>query len=225
MTTDQELCLEMEELEIQGLTKRFGERHLWSEISLTLRPGEILALRGDSGSGKSTLLNAIGLLTTVDSGVITFGGKRMRAGTRRTRKTRVETVSFLFQDYALVEDATVTENLDIAGRPRVLSRVRDYSKILARFGLQGRQDSRVYLLSGGEQQRLALARLLVRPTPIILADEPTAALDEKNSKVVLDALQELADEGRIIIIATHSDIVATIATKTLWLDRNGHTLV
>lgn len=82
----------------------------------------------------------------------------------------------------------------------------------------------VYVLSGGEQQRLSLARLCVRPTPVILADEPTAALDETNTEIVLDALKTLAQEGRMILIATHSDHVAEIADTTLWLRQDGHTI-
>lgn len=212
------------QLAVSNLTKSFAERTLWSDVSFELSPGEILALRGDSGSGKSTLLNALGLLTQVDSGTITYAGRPLKARGWNSRRTRVETVSFLFQDYGLVEDATVSENLDIAGRPKAFSRRRNYEDILERFGLSGRQDSPVYELSGGEQQRVALARLLVRPTPVILADEPTAALDEGNTAVVLSALRELADEGRIIIIATHSDTVAAIATRTLWLTPGGHTI-
>lgn len=212
------------QLVVKGLTKSFAERTLWSDLTFDLSPGEILALRGDSGSGKSTLLNAIGLLTEVDSGTITFAGHPMRTKGWNARRKRVETVSFLFQDYGLVEDATVTENLDIAARPRVFSRTRNYDSVLQRFGLSGRHDSQVYVLSGGEQQRLGLARLLVKPTPVVLADEPTAALDERNTHVVLAALRELADEGRIIIIATHSDIVADIASTTLLLTPDGYTL-
>lgn len=208
-------------LEVRNLVKSFGARRLWSGVSFTLKPGEILAVRGASGSGKSTLLNAIGLLASVDEGSITHGGVVLQAGKWGSQRLRVRTVSFLFQDYGLVEDATVTQNLDIAGRPRAFSKRIDYSALLARFGLEGREDSRAYLLSGGEQQRLALARLCVRPTPIILADEPTAALDGNNTAVVLDTLKEFADDGRIVLIATHSDQVAAIATKTLWLSEDG----
>ncbi len=184
-----------------------------------------MALRGDSGSGKSTLLNVIGLLADADEGSIIHNGRPLSRRGIGARKTRVNTIGFLFQDYALVEDATVTENLDIAGRPRLFSRARDYSEILDRFGLEGRGASSVYLLSGGEQQRLALARLHVRPTPIILADEPTAALDTRNTRIVLESLTELAAAGRTVIIATHSDSVAAIAGKTLWLGDDGHELV
>lgn len=212
------------QLVVNRLTKSFGSRRLWSDVTFGLSSGEIMALRGDSGSGKSTLLNTIGLLSPVDSGTITYAGCEMRATGWRSRRIRVATVSFLFQDYALVEDATIKENLDIAGRPKVFSRPRKYGEVLERFGLAGREESPVYLLSGGEQQRLALARLLVRPTPIILADEPTAALDDKNAEVVLGALRELADDGRIIIIATHSDEVAAISTRTLALTADGYSL-
>ncbi len=211
-------------LAVSKLTKSFAARTLWSDLTFELSPGEIIAVRGDSGSGKSTLLNAVGLLTKVDAGTITYAGRPMKAESWNARRKRVETVSFLFQDYGLVEDADVSENLDIAGRPKAFSRRRNYDAVLERFGLSGTQDMPVYALSGGEQQRLALARLLVRPTPIILADEPTAALDETNTEVVLSALRELAEEGRIIMLATHSDTVAAIGTRTLQLTPDGHSL-
>ncbi len=210
-----------QDLEVRGLEKSFGDKQLWTDVSFTLQPGDIMALRGESGSGKSTLLNAIGLLTDVDAGMVAYAGRNLRASRRAVHKTRVSTISFLFQDYALVEDATVKENLDIAGRPRLFARARSYSTELARVGLPGFEDKWVYTMSGGEQQRLALARIHVRPTPVILADEPTAALDSKNEQIVLDSLSELAAAGRIVIIATHSDTVAAIAHKTLWL-RHGH---
>lgn len=210
-------------LHVRDLTKSYGNRTLWENISFDLDPGDIMALRGNSGSGKSTLLHTIGLLTAPDSGTITLGQKPLTHHRWRANKQRADTIGFVFQDYALVPEATVTENLNIAARPRLLSPTPDYGPVLERFGLYGREKSPAHSLSGGEQQRLALARLTVRPTPIVLADEPTASLDETNTSIVLDTLSHFANSGRIVILATHHDTTARIATKTLRLGTSsGH---
>lgn len=204
-------------LHVRNLTKRYGNRTLWENITFDLHPGDILALRGDSGSGKSTLLHTIGLLTPPDTGTITLGQQPLTHRRWRSNTHRANTIGFVFQDYALVPDATVTENLNIAARPHLFSPTPNYTPVLAQFGLQGHEKSPTHALSGGEQQRLALARLALRPTPIILADEPTASLDDTHTHLVLQTLQHFAQEGRIIILATHHDATARIATTTLHL--------
>ncbi|WP_205413032.1 ATP-binding cassette domain-containing protein [Austwickia chelonae] len=194
---------------MEALRKSFGEHHLWSALDLTVASGEMLAIRGASGSGKSTLLSCIGLLSTPDSGrVLIDGADILHTNRRRQRRLRQDTLGYLFQDYALIEESTVRENLDLAARPRAFMPRPDVEHALSRVGLAGRASDPVHLLSGGEQQRVALARLLLKPSRVILADEPTAALDQENEDVVLTLLHELADEGRAVLIATHSDRVA-----------------
>jgi len=181
------------------ITKAFGPNPLWSGLSFSVERGEMLALTGPSGAGKSTLLNCLGLLERVDSGTIRVGGRSVTnlqaAGRRRFRR---DTLGYLFQNYALIENASVDANLAVAGRREA------FAAALRAVGLEGRGPEPVYQLSGGEQQRLAVARLLVKKPTVVLADEPTAALDTDNTDLVLTLLRELAEGGCTVVVATHS---------------------
>ncbi|BEL06153.1 ABC transporter ATP-binding protein [Actinoplanes sichuanensis] len=184
------------------ITKSFGDRVLWSDLSFTVEAGEMVALVGPSGSGKSTVLNCLGTLEPVDSGAIVVAGReitRVRAGARR--RLRRDTLGYLFQNYALIENATVDFNLDVAVTTRDR---RSSAEALQRVGLGGRGRDRVYRLSGGEQQRVALARLIVKKPKVVLADEPTGALDSDNATMVIDVLRQMARQGCAVVIATHS---------------------
>ncbi|WP_328324125.1 ATP-binding cassette domain-containing protein [Kribbella sp. NBC_00382] len=194
------------------ITKAFGPDPLWSELSFTVEQGEMLALTGPSGAGKSTLLNCLGLLERVDSGTIRVGDQtitNLRAGGQR--RFRSDTLGYLFQNYALIENATVDANLAIAGRREA------FAPALQAVGLAGRGQDPVYRLSGGEQQRLAVARLLVKKPTVVLADEPTAALDTDNTDLVLTLLRRLAEDGCAVVIATHSKEVEGHCDNTLTL--------
>lgn len=198
-------------LEIRSLSMAFGNRRLWSDLDMVLRPGQLTALTGPSGSGKSTLLNCMGLLERPTDGAILFRGRditRMRRwGERRFRR---DVLGYLFQNYALVENATVAQNLDVALQARRVrgTQAREACEAaLERVGLAGRGKDRVSRLSGGEQQRVALARLLVKEPALVLADEPTGALDSGNSETVVRLLREMADTGACVVIATHDDWV------------------
>jgi putative ABC transport system ATP-binding protein len=194
------------------ITKAFGPNSLWSGLSFSVGRGEMLALTGPSGAGKSTLLNCLGLLERMDSGTIQVGGRTITnlraAGRRRFRR---DTVGYLFQSYALIENASVDANLAVAGRREA------FGSALRAVGLEGRGQEPVYQLSGGEQQRVAVARLLVKKPTVILADEPTAALDTDNTDLVLTLLRELADGGCAVVLATHSKEVEGRCDNTLAL--------
>jgi putative ABC transport system ATP-binding protein len=181
------------------ITKAFGANPLWSELSFSVGRGEMFALTGPSGAGKSTLLNCLGLLERVDSGTIQVSGRsitNLRAASRR--RFRRDTLGYLFQNYALIENASVDTNLAVAGRREA------FASALRAVGLEGRGQEPVYRMSGGEQQRVAVARLLIKKPTVILADEPTAALDTDNTDLVLTLLRELADGGCAVVVATHS---------------------
>ncbi|WP_344164623.1 ATP-binding cassette domain-containing protein [Nocardiopsis rhodophaea] len=185
------------------LTKSFGERTLWRDVDLTIPAGQMLALVGPSGSGKTTLLNCLGLLEQPSGGAILYGGKRLtRLGAGGRRRFRRAHLGYLFQNYALMENATIKQNLDVAGREQQLQ-----ARALERVGLAGREREKVHRMSGGEQQRIALARLMVKRPSLVLADEPTGALDEDNGRVVIDTLRQMADEGCAVVVATHNDVV------------------
>lgn len=213
---------DMIRLAVRDAAKAFGAHQLWSGVSFNLDAGEMLALRGASGSGKSTLLNCIGRLVQLDSGSIFVDGVDLTTMSGRSvRRFRQEIVGYLFQDYALINDTTVLKNLDVAARPRLFQSKPDYGTALSKVGLSGREKSKIYELSGGEQQRVALARLLLRPTRMILADEPTAALDQSNAAIVLDLLRQLADRGSAVVIATHHDSVASLCDHEMRVEQGG----
>lgn len=193
-------------LNISGLSKSFGARVLWSDLDVAVGSGTMTALTGISGAGKSTLLNCIGLLETPDLGSILFEGRDILClSGGEVRRFRREILGYLFQNYALVEDSTVLENLEMAlGRRRARESLSD---LMGQVGLEGRENSRVSTLSGGEQQRVALARVIGKTAKLILADEPTGALDSENSEAVVGHLRRLAKGGATVLVATHDRAV------------------
>ncbi|MGR6972844.1 ABC transporter ATP-binding protein [Streptomyces cynarae] len=198
-------------IDIVKLSKTFGTRTLWSDVTATVSRGEMLALVGPSGSGKSTLLNCIGLLDKPSAGTIRHEGKDItRFGRGEIRRFRRDVLGYLFQSYALIENATVAANLEVAVKPQRTLRGNAGATIaeaLDRVGLAGREKETIHHLSGGEQQRVALARLMVKKPALVLADEPTGALDHANTTVVIDILREMSDAGCAVVIATHDDYV------------------
>jgi putative ABC transport system ATP-binding protein len=196
-------------IDIELLSKSHGPRTLWSDLGFTVARGEMLALVGPSGSGKSTLLNCLGLLDRPTSGAVRHEGRDITGfGPRATRHYRRDVLGYLFQNYALIENATVAANLDVAVRPRrTRAKAPTTAEALARVGLGGREKEQVHRLSGGEQQRVALARLLVKQPALVLADEPTGALDQDNTTLVVDILRTMSEGGCAVVIATHDDAV------------------
>ena len=138
-------------------------------------------------------------------------------GYRKARKYRRDYVGYLFQDYALIPDQTVYDNINLAARPNQIfpskAMLTQVAQALDQVGLAGYERRQVCELSGGEQQRVAIARLLVRPPKVVLADEPTGALDHDNSLRVIAHLRDLADGGASVVVATHSDLVADSADQ------------
>ena len=199
---------------VSNLTKSFHKQPpLWENLSFDVPPHSVIALTGPSGSGKTTLLNCIGALETPDSGSIqVFGTEVTKLGYRKARKYRHDYVGYLFQDYALIPDQTVYDNINLAARPNKIlptkAMLTQIAQALDQVGLAGYERRQVCELSGGEQQRVAIARLLVRPPKVVLADEPTGALDYDNSLRVIAHLRDLADGGASVVVATHSDLVA-----------------
>lgn len=196
---------------VEDLSKSFRSRTLWSDVNFTMDRSEMLALVGPSGAGKSTLLNCIGLLETADSGEIRVDGNDItRFGRGNRRRFRRDILGYLFQNYALIDNATVSANLDAATTASIRSKKRrrhEYEAALERVSLAGRSKEMIYRLSGGEQQRVALARLLVKKPTLILADEPTGALDEENEAMVIEVLRDMSRQGATVVIATHREQV------------------
>ena len=186
-------------------------------VSLTIHRGEFVAIMGQSGSGKSTLMNIIGCLDRPTSGSYqVLGQEAAHLAPDELAALRRETFGFVFQRYNLLATATASENVEIPSVYAGLSkqkRVQRAGGLLQRLGLGDRIDHRPAELSGGQQQRVAIARALVNDPPVILADEPTGALDSKSGEEVLALLKELHAEGRTIILITHAENVARHASR------------
>jgi putative ABC transport system ATP-binding protein len=204
---------------VTDAAKAFDRRILFEGLSFKVAKGQLTALTGPSGSGKSTLLNCMGLLESLSRGSIEVDGVDiMRLSPVRKRHFRRDTLGYLFQNYALVENASIQENLDIAVAARRVSATQsDFDAALERVGLGGRATEPVYRLSGGEQQRVALARLLVKRPTVILADEPTGALDAANADLVLEELRRMAGDGAAVVIATHAQQVVEACSDVISL--------
>ncbi len=175
-------------------------------ISLDVHAGEIVALWGASGSGKSTLLHLLGGLDTPDRGELSIAGLDPRSEPHRLELRRRH-VGFVFQLHNLIPDLTVAENMSVPAlalnRPAEVTAAR-IQVLLTQLGLESRRGHRVQDLSGGERQRTAIGRALMNEPKIILADEPTGALDERTGETVFLLLKELAERGGItVVIATH----------------------
>lgn len=202
---------------VNDLSKKFGTYTVFSGLGFQCVPGTVTTLTGSSGSGKSTLLNCLGGLIQPSAGSITVAGQEItKLGSRGLLKFRRSTVGYLFQDYALVPDKTVYNNIALAmGWFRPRKNLID--EALNTVGLSRYGNRLVFELSGGEQQRVALTRLLLKRPPLILADEPTGALDEANSIVVLNHLKQMTIDGATVIVATHDPLVMSYADQNIAL--------
>ena len=185
---------------IKNMTKAFGEHVLFHEYNLTIEDGDFIVFTGKSGCGKSTILNIIGGLEKPEKGTVQVDG--MDIYKRKNQKEYFsDKVNFLFQNFALMEGKTVRENLNII--PKKHRETIPMEDVLGNVGLLSKIDTKVYKLSGGEQQRVALARTMLKKCNIILADEPTGSLDPENAQIVMDALKTLHQKGKTIILVTH----------------------
>ncbi len=191
------------------------------DISLTIEPGEFVAIMGQSGSGKSTLMNIIGCLDKLTAGNYQVAGQEVaQLDADQLARLRRETFGFVFQRYNLLATETAEENVAI---PAVYAGVSDTERkqraqqLLTRLNLKDRLDHRPAQLSGGQQQRVAIARALMNNPPLILADEPTGALDSKSGTEVMDLLHELHAEGKTIVLITHDENVAQHAERIIRL--------
>ena len=206
---------------VTGVRKSFedGRVQALREVTFTVEPGELVALTGASGSGKSTLLNLIAALDEPDDGSIAVGGRDL-ADLGNASQYRAETIGFVFQAHNLLPTLSACENVQIPMFGRRSRRERDARarELLRQVGLESRLDARPAVLSGGERQRVAIARALANEPQLLLADEPTGALDSATGKQVLDLLDEVRRRHRTtIILVTNDEAVAEHADRTLRL--------
>lgn len=205
-------------IELIDVSKKYGEKVIFDNYSLAIKAGEFVAIVGESGCGKSTLLNLIGLLERHDKGYICIDGNEgIRSNTIEATKLLRYKISYLFQNFALIDEETVFYNLKIALRYTKGNKRDKIKKVLDIVGLSGYENKRIYQLSGGEQQRVALARVMIKPSKIILADEPTGSLDVGNRDLVMDMLKTFQKQGKTIVIVTHDMAVANQCDRIIKL--------
>lgn len=204
-------------IKINNISKSFENKIILSNFSLSVNKGEFVTIVGNSGSGKTTLLNLIGLIEKPDKGHIEINNQRnFNAKTKTT--LRRYTFGYIFQNYALLNDRSVKENLAIsqAYSEKVTDEI--YVNALNKVGLnKSYLFKKIYELSGGEQQRIAIARIAIKPCDIILADEPTGNLDEFNKEIVVDLFKQLQKDGKTIICVTHDNDIAKKSDRIISL--------
>lgn len=204
-----------------NIEKSFGKTKLFENYNLEIKLGEFVCIYGKSGSGKTTLLNMIGTLEKYDSGIIEYLiNSKVYNAKQSYRVIRNEFVNYIFQNFALLQDKTVCYNLKFVMQDLKISKQEKLNKIkneLNKIGLIDKLDSFVYELSGGEQQRIALVRSLLKSGDILLADEPTGSLDETNKQIVMEMLVDMHRNGKTIVVVTHDDDFKKFATRVIEL--------
>ena len=199
-------------IQLENITKTIGKKVILENLSLKINQGDLVAIVGKSGSGKSTLLNLLGLIDGDYSGNYEiFDQKNVPVNSAKSQAIIREHISYLFQNFALIDNETVEYNLMLALKYVKLSKkdkVKKIEEILERVGLSSTLHQKVSELSGGEQQRIAVARAILKPSQLLLADEPTGSLDPENRDLVLNFLLDMNKEGKTVIIVTHDAYVA-----------------
>lgn len=210
-------------LEAVAVTKTYQTRaeivEALRDVSLTIARGEFLSVMGPSGSGKTTLLNCLSGLDSIDSGKVMFDGQELHKtpDAKRSRQ-RAEKMGFIFQAYNLIPVFTAAENVELplllAGAAPSVARERS-EVTLERVGLGHRQNHRPNELSGGEQQRVTIARALAGKPEVVWADEPTGNLDSETATTIMDLLRDLNDEGLSIVLVTHDPLIGRSAHRLI----------
>ena len=213
-------------LTVTGLAKRYGDAFVFSDVSLAMARGELVALLGESGVGKSTLLNCVAGLDTADAGSVTLAGRDVLGLSEpEAARLRREDLGFVFQAFHVLPHLSVADNvglpLQLLGRPRG-DRVARVARMLAAVGLDGLGDRAPRQLSGGQLQRVAIARALVHEPALVLADEPTGNLDPRSAGLVMDVLVDAARRtGAGVLMVTHSPPAAARCDRVLELTAQG----
>lgn len=202
-------------IEIKNLSKIYNYKKsnaftALNDISVKIDDGEFVAVIGASGSGKSTLLNIIGCIDTAEKGSCIINGTDVNSMKENKRtEYRCDHIGFVIQDFALIESYTVLDNVLIPSFFKKQHKAKGKAlKLLKELGIEGIEQKTVSSLSGGQKQRVAIARALINDPDIILADEPTGALDTKTSEEVMELFIDLNKQGKTVIVVTHDPIVA-----------------
>lgn len=208
-------------IELTGVSKEYvNTGKVLKDVNLSFEKGKMYAIMGPSGSGKSTLLNIMGTLEKQSEGQVKVMDKDISSMTEKEYAlTRVKHIGFIFQNFYLNPYLNALDNVIVP--MRVNDKIEDKKRVeiakelLTRFGLEERMEHYKSQLSGGEQQRVAIARALANNPDIILADEPTGNLDEKNEIIIFKCLKELAENGKTVIVVSHNDIVKEYSDEVI----------
>lgn len=206
-------------LEVKNVSKIYGDLHALKEVNFQVRKGEWVAIMGSSGSGKSTIMNIIGCMDKPTIGEVILDGQDITKESQTSlTKIRREKIGLIFQQFHLIPYLTALENVMVAQYYHSIPDEQEALQALERVGLKDRAKHLPSQLSGGEQQRVCIARALINSPEIILADEPTGNLDEVNEKIVIEILKQLHKEGSTIIVVTHDLEVGDVAERKIILD-------
>lgn len=209
-------------IEAKNLVKTYGEgeglTYALNGVSINVYEHDFLVILGGSGSGKSTFLNMLGAIDKVESGeILVYGNDIVKYNDKQLTLYRRNTIGFVYQFFNLINDITVYQNVVLAPGSRNKERAMS---LLERVGLADKKDKFPRQLSGGQQQRVAIARALNKPSEILLCDEPTGALDDASGKAVLKLLEEIHNEGKTIVLVTHTREIAGMANRIITM-KNG----
>ena len=210
-------------IKLSKIYKSFDKRVVLSDVTLSVSNNEYVCITGESGAGKTTLLNLIGLLDKPDCGEVSINDKT-HFTPREILKMRRNLFGYIFQDYLLMNDKTVQENINISKNILKYENgkqdEKDINEIMERVRLDSAYlNKKVYQLSGGEQQKVAIARMLLKPYELVLADEPTGNLDYKNKNEIIEIFKEIKKNKKTIICVTHDNDVADSADRVINLSR------
>ena len=206
-------------LEVKNVSKIYGDLHALKDVSFTIRKGEWVAIMGSSGSGKSTIMNIIGCMDKPTMGEVILDGQDITKESQTSlTKIRREKIGLIFQQFHLIPYLTALENVMVAQYYHSIPDEQEALQALERVGLKDRAKHLPSQLSGGEQQRVCIARALINNPEIILADEPTGNLDEVNEKIVIEILKQLHKEGATIVVVTHDLDVGNVAERKIILE-------
>ena len=209
----------MNALELKNISKKYGNNTIFDNYNLEVKKGTFLGIIGKSGRGKTTLLNIMALLEDYE-GTLNIMGEEVRYRDKKKRKEMLKKViGYLFQNYALIDDLTVYENLKIVINKKNKIKGKELMlEALEKVGVANEfLNKKIYTCSGGEQQRIAIARLMLKDCDIVLADEPTGSLDDKNTAIVMKLLTQLNEEGKTIVMVSHDDVALSYCKEIVQL--------
>ncbi|WP_050637380.1 putative bacteriocin export ABC transporter [Candidatus Stoquefichus sp. SB1] len=209
-------------IEVKNICKAYGENIIFNHLNLKIETGSMNAIVGKSGSGKTTLLNIIGLLEDFDEGEVLIEGQPIVFQSKEATMTLRFKISYLFQNFALIDSMSVIDNLKIALEYKDMKKkekMKCIKEALEKVGLANYENRKIYTLSGGQQQRVAIARVIIKDSPIVLCDEPTGSLDHENAQDIMNILKEMCYQGKTVVIVTHDNHISQQCDRIIELSK------